>query len=154
MIEPTNIINLFHDALGVSVPLVLHWIPSVFTILFLFSSCVCKCVVDCMKMLSCRIFSSHSVMIRSISSLSQGLGITPQFMNILVLICLPYALASPGQSNIRGGNRNVAITLVAPTAVAIAETQILSKRTNHYKKIEQELEEMCVAKGVEYVCAP
>merc|ERR1711966_218003 len=123
----------------------------VFTILFLFSSCVCKCVVDCLKVLSCRIFSSSRVMIRSISSLNQRLGITPQFVNILVLICLPYALASPGQTNVGVGNRNTAIALIATTAVAIAETKILAKRTKRFKKTEQELEEMCVAKGVEYV---
>ena len=56
-----------------------------------------------------------------------------------------------GQTNDGGGNRNTAIALIATTAVAIAETKILSKRTKRFKKTEQELEEMCVAKGVEYV---
>ena len=52
VIKPTNIINLFRGALASSVPLVLHGMPTVLALVFLLSSCVCKCVVACMKILS------------------------------------------------------------------------------------------------------
>ena len=148
-IKPTNIIASFHDAIGISIPSVLHWMPTVLDIVFLLSYCVCKCVVACIKILFGRIFNSHRLIIGSTSSLNQRLGTTPRFMNVLVLVCLRYALASPGEANIGGGNKNIVKSLATATAVSI--TGILAKRTKRFKKTEQELEEMCVAKGVEYV---
>jgi len=54
-------------------------------------------------------------------------------------------IASPGQTNVGVGSRNAAIALLATTAVAIAESKILSKRTKRFKKTKQELEEVCIA---------
>ena len=69
--KETNIIDCFNDAHGISVPLVLHWMPTVLAIVFLVSSYVYKGAVTCMKILSHHVFSGRRVRPKSISSLNQ-----------------------------------------------------------------------------------
>ena len=42
-----NILGFYNDALGVSVPFVLHWMLTALTLVFFVLSCVCKGHVDC-----------------------------------------------------------------------------------------------------------
>ena len=114
----TNNIDFFYDAHGISVPLVLHWMPTVLAIVLLVSSYIYKGVVTCMKTLSHHVFSGHRVTPKSISSLNHHVLVG--YMIILVLVFLPCTAASPDQSNTGCGNKNTAIILATTAAVAIA----------------------------------
>ena len=67
-IEETNIIVSFHNAIGISVPPVLYWVPTILVIVIILSFCVFKHLVDCAHMLFRSISSNHRITIRNMSS--------------------------------------------------------------------------------------
>ena len=119
-VKTINIINFSYDALGVSVPCVLHWVPTILIGVLLLSSCFHENALACIKMLLCRIFSSCRYMLRSISYLDKHSSAMILCMYILVLMMLPCTTASPGQSNTNCGNKNTKMTLAVTAAVAVA----------------------------------
>ena len=148
--KTTNNIDFFYDAHGISLPLVLHWMPTVLAIVLLVSSYIYKGVVTCMKTLSHHVFSGRRVTPKSISSLNQH--VSAGYMIILALVFLPCTAASPDQSNTGCGNKNTAIILATTAAVAIAskikvgasnkesslERDMWTNRTKHFKDGEGE----------------
>ena len=104
-VETTTIINVFYDALGVSVPLVLHWMPTILISVFLLSSCFHRRALACINMLLRRIFSSCRFMLRSILYLSQHPSAMIRYMHILVFMFLFCTISKPSQSNTGCGNK-------------------------------------------------
>ena len=134
--KTTNNIDVFYDAPGISLPLVLHWMPTVLAIVLLVSSYIYKGVVTCMKTLSHHVFSGRRVTPKSISSLNQHVLVG--YMIILVLVFLPCTAASPDQSNTERGNKNTAIILATTAAVAIA-SKIKVGASNKESSLERDM---------------
>ena len=146
----TNNSDFFYDAHGISLPLVLHWMPTFLAIVLLVSSYICRGVVTCMKTLSRHVFSGRRVTPKSISSLNHHVLVG--YMIILALVFLPCTAASPDQSNTGCGNKNTAIILATTAAVAIGskikigtsnkesslESDMWTNRTKHFKDGEGE----------------
>ena len=116
-----NIIGVYNNALGISVPFVLHWMLTALTLVFFVLSCVCKGVVTSNLFLFRYDLSGRKATPKSTLSIQQHVivKIYVAYLVVFILSMLPCTAANHEKSNTGCGGINTGIALATTAAVAV-----------------------------------